>query len=97
MGNLVVPNVKRSLNGIIPPHTPGAGSLVLSLLGPELFNTETSPAQNEIHESVSLDGVALYNPNYLDDPTLRTGKHKTVISLPCMMVRLNAPFSNFML
>ncbi|KAJ1511254.1 hypothetical protein HMI55_006668 [Coelomomyces lativittatus] len=26
-----------------------------------------------------------YNPNYLDNPNLKTGRHKTVISLPCLM------------
>ncbi|KAL7753386.1 hypothetical protein RI367_001161 [Sorochytrium milnesiophthora] len=26
-----------------------------------------------------------YNPNYLDDPELKTGKHRTVIALPCLM------------
>lgn len=29
-----------------------------------------------------------YDPNFLDDPELRTGKHKTVIALPGYLVRI---------
>ena len=35
-----------------------------------------------------------YNPTFLDDPELRTGKHKQVISLPFVLVtHLSLPFS----
>ncbi|KAJ3312080.1 hypothetical protein HDU76_002968 [Blyttiomyces sp. JEL0837] len=30
----------------------------------------------------------IYNPFYLDDPELKTGKHRTVITLPCFIARI---------
>ncbi|KAJ3415454.1 CCR4-NOT regulatory complex component [Chytridiales sp. JEL 0842] len=51
--------------------------------------TKNESFQHLLTPSNSLSPVApdysVYNPNFLDDPELKTGKHKTVITLPCFI------------
>jgi hypothetical protein len=41
--------------------------------------------------SLNAPDYTVYNPNFLDDPELKTGKHRTVITLPSFIVSLALP------
>lgn len=41
---------------------------------------------SETHSSASSTSKTSYNPLFLDDPELRTGKHRTVMALPAFIV-----------
>lgn len=52
------------------------------------YDETTMISQSTVGSSTKSDedSVAPYDPYFLDDPELRTGKHKTVIALPAYMV-----------
>jgi hypothetical protein len=52
----------------------------------ESFQQLLVPSGSLRSDSAAISDTG-YDPRYLDDPELRTGKRRTVISLPSMMVK----------